>query len=284
MLIKLENVTHVYQQQGITALDDISLGISTGEFIGVIGQTGSGKSTLVQVFNGLIKPTSGLVIVDGKDITRNKVNLKKIRQKVGLVFQYPEHQLFEESVAEDIAFGPKNLKLDKNEVENRVKESMSLVGMDYDLYGERSPFNLSGGQQRRVAIAGVLAMKPEVLILDEPTAGLDPTGREKLMNLLQYLHDNLGMTIVLISHRMGEIARLANRVLVLDKGKLIMDNTPRKVFNQGEKLKKLGLDLPQVSLILKKLQARGLNVRSDIFTIKEAKNEILSALRRSKSC
>ena len=283
MLIKLKNVTHVYEQQNVMALDDVNLQIDKNEFIGLVGHTGSGKSTLVQLFNGLITPTDGEVFIDGTKLNSEKVNLKDIRRKIGLVFQYPEHQLFEETVYEDIAFGPKNLDLSKEKIDKRVKEAMELVNLDFEEFNDRSPFNLSGGQQRRVAIAGVLAMGPDVLILDEPSAGLDPKGRERLTELLYYLHQNYNMTIILISHRMEEIARLSNRVIVLDKGKIVMDDHPRKIFSQRDKLQELGLDLPEISLILNKLQRRGLNVRTDLFKISEAKNEILTELRSKKN-
>jgi len=283
MLIKLKNVTHIYEQQNVMALDNINLQIDKNEFIGLVGHTGSGKSTLVQLFNGLITPSDGEVFIDGIKLNSEKVNLKDIRRKIGLVFQYPEHQLFEETVYEDIAFGPKNLNLSKEKIDKRVKEAMELVNLDFEEFNNRSPFNLSGGQQRRVAIAGVLAMGPDVLILDEPSAGLDPKGRERLTELLYYLHQNYSMTIILISHRMEEIARLSNRVIVLDEGKIVMDNHPRKIFSQRDKLQELGLDLPEISLILNKLQSRGLNVRTDLFKISEAKNEILTELRSKKN-
>ena len=283
MLIELKDVTHVYEQQQVMALDNIDLTIDKNEFIGLVGHTGSGKSTLVQLFNGLINPSEGEVYVEGTKINAEKINLKDIRRKIGLVFQYPEHQLFEETVYEDIAFGPKNLNLSKEKIDKRVKEAMELVDLDFKEFNERSPFNLSGGQQRRVAIAGVLAMGPEVLILDEPSAGLDPKGRERLTELLYYLHQNYDMTIILISHRMEEIARLANRVIVLDDGKIVMDDHPRKIFSQRKKLQKLGLDLPEITLVLNKLRNRGLKVRTDLFKISEAKNEILTELRSKKN-
>ena len=283
MLIELKNVTHVYEQQNVMALDNVSLSIDKNEFIGLVGHTGSGKSTLVQLFNGLINPTDGKVFIDGTKINSEKINLKDIRRKIGLVFQYPEHQLFEETVYEDIAFGPKNLDLSKEKTDKRVKEAMELVDLDFEEFHNRSPFNLSGGQQRRVAIAGVLAMGPEVLILDEPSAGLDPKGRERLIELLYYLHQNYNMTIILISHRMEEIARLSNRVIVLDNGKIVMDDHPRKIFSQRQKLQELGLDIPEITLVLNKLRNKGFDVRTDLFKISEAKNEILAELRGKKN-
>lgn len=285
MLIEVKNASHIYrQEQGYKALDNINLTISDHEFIGLVGHTGSGKSTLVQLFNGLIKPTEGQVIVDGIDITKDKVNLKEIRQKIGLVFQYPEHQLFEETIFNDVAFGPRNLALSEEEIYERVKEALDLVGLDFEYFKNRSPFNLSGGQQRKVAIAGVLAMKPEVLILDEPSAGLDPRGREQLIELLDYLHHQQGVTIILISHRMEEVARLSTRVLVMNQGRLVLDGPPEEVFSQVERLREIDLDLPEITEILWRLKAKGINVRTNIFTIPEAVNEIATELRRLKPC
>jgi len=280
MLIELNNVSHVYQDENnVKALKNINLEISKGEFIGIVGHTGSGKSTLVQLFNGLIIPSSGNVKVNGKNITNQKSNLKETRRHVGLVFQYPEHQLFEESVYQDIAFGPKNLGLKKDEIEERVKEVMGLVGLDYDEFKDRSPFNLSGGQQRKVAIAGVLALKPDVLVLDEPSAGLDPQGRKQLAELLQYLYRELNMTIILISHRMEEIAELSSRVIVMHQGEIVIDDNPIEVFSKEQKLHKLSLDLPQITEILHRLAEKGLDVNTDLFSISEASTEIIKALR-----
>lgn len=285
MFIEINNATHVYSQDNVVkALDNINLSIGNNEFIGLVGHTGSGKSTLVQLLNGLIKPTSGQVFVEGKNITTEKVNLKEVRRNIGLVFQYPEHQLFEETIYNDVAFGPRNLGLDEMEIKRRVSEALGLVGLDYDKFKNRSPFNLSGGQQRKVAIAGVLAMKPKVLILDEPSAGLDPQGREQLIKLLEHLYTEYEMTIILISHRMEEIAQLANRVIVLSEGKIVMDGSPAEVFSQVEKIRELSLDLPEITEILWCLKNRGLDVKTDIFTIQEAIAEILVKLRRVKTC
>ena len=285
MLIELKNVSHIYEQdQAIKALDDISLIIKDREFIGLVGHTGSGKSTLVQLLNGLIKPSQGKVHIDGLDITEKKVNLKGIRQKIGLVFQYPEHQLFEETVFKDVAFGPQNLKLDQEQVFIRVKESLELLGLDFDEFKDRSPFNLSGGQQRKVAIAGVLAMKPEVLILDEPTAGLDPQGRKQLIDLLRYLHKSAAMTIILVSHRMEEIAQLSSRVIVMNEGNISFDGTPKEVFANVTEIKNLSLDLPEITEILYRLKNKGLNVKTDIFTLSEAIEEIADGMRRLSKC
>lgn len=280
MLIELRNVSHVYQDENnVKALKNINLEISKGEFIGIVGHTGSGKSTLVQLFNGLIIPSSGTVKVNGKNITNQKSNLKETRRHVGLVFQYPEHQLFEETVYQDIAFGPKNLGLEKDEIEERVQEVMGLVGLDYNQFKERSPFNLSGGQQRKVAIAGVLALKPDVLVLDEPSAGLDPQGRKQLAELLQYLYQELNMTIILISHRMEEIAELSSRVIVMHQGEVVIDDNPIEVFSKEQKLHKLSLDLPQITEILHRLDEKGLKVNTNLFSISEASTEIVKALR-----
>ncbi len=280
MLIELENVSHVYQDENnVKALKNINLKISKGEFIGIVGHTGSGKSTLVQLFNGLIIPSSGTVKVNGKNITEEKGNLKETRRHVGLVFQYPEHQLFEESVYQDIAFGPKNLGLKKDEIEKRVKEVMGLVGLNYNQFKDRSPFNLSGGQQRKVAIAGVLALKPDVLVLDEPSAGLDPKGRKQLAELLRYLYQELNMTIILISHRMEEIAELSSRVIVMHQGEIVIDDNPIEVFSKEQKLHKLSLDLPQITEILHRLEEKGLKVNTNLFSIPEASADIIKALR-----
>ena len=280
MLIELNNVSHIYQDENnVKALKDINLEISKGEFIGIVGHTGSGKSTLVQLFNGLIIPSSGTVKVNGKNITNEKSNLKETRRHVGLVFQYPEHQLFEETVFQDIAFGPKNLGLKKGEIEKRVKEVMDLVGLGYEEFKARSPFNLSGGQQRKVAIAGVLALKPDVLVLDEPSAGLDPQGRKQLAELLRYLYQELEMTVILISHRMEEIAELASRVIVMHQGEIVIDDTPVRVFSQEQELHKLSLDLPQITEILHRLEEKGLKVNTNLFSISEASAEIIKALR-----
>ncbi len=284
-MIKLNNIHHIYDQdQVVKALSGINLTIRTNEFIGIVGHTGSGKSTFVQLLNGLIIPTEGQVLIDGININQEKKNLKTIRQRVGMVFQYPENQLFEETIYRDVAFGPRNLGLEEEEVEKRVKVALRLVGLDYDEFKDRSPFNLSGGQKRKVAIAGVLAMRPEVLVLDEPTAGLDPQGREQLLNLLQRLYNNYDMTIILISHRMEEIALLCTRVIVMDNGEVILDGTPREVFANRKQMQKIGLDLPEVATILTKLKEKGLKVRTDIFSIPEAAEEIIRELGRNNIC
>ncbi|GFN36901.1 energy-coupling factor transporter ATPase [Tepidimicrobium xylanilyticum] len=281
MLIKLENVSYVYNPNTPferKALDNVNISINEGDFVGLIGHTGSGKSTLVQHLNGLLKPTSGKVIVDGVDITK-ETNLKDIRQKVGLVFQYPEHQLFEETIYKDIAFGPKNLGLKEEEIEERVIRAMELVGLDYESLKDRSPFELSGGQKRRVAIAGVLAMNPKVLILDEPTAGLDPRGRDEILGRLEILHQE-GITIILVSHSMEDIARLVNRIIVMHKGKIAMEGETREIFKQADKLTELSLGIPQVTSFMREYKNRGNQVKDIVLTVKEAKEEIINYLRR----
>ena len=285
MIIELKNVSFIYNPNTPfekKALENINLEIDKGEFIGLIGHTGSGKSTLVQHLNGLIKPTQGTIIVDGKDITEKGAKLRETRQKVGLVFQYPEHQLFEESIYKDIAFGPKNLGLDDDEVDKRVKDAMEIVDLDFEKLKDRSPFELSGGQKRRVAIAGVLAMKPKVLILDEPTAGLDPSGRDEILNEVKRIYENTGITIVLVSHSMEDIARLVGRILVMDKGKVVMDDKPRKIFKRSEELKNMGLGIPQITRLMGEFRTKGIEIKDDVLTVDEAKDEILRYLRRNK--
>lgn len=285
MIMKINNVNYIYNPETPfekKALDNINLEISEGEFIGLIGHTGSGKSTLVQHLNGLMKPTSGNIIIDGIDITDKDANLRSIRQKVGLVFQYPEHQLFEETVYKDIAFGPKNLELDEDEINLRVKEAMGLVGLDFEELKDRSPFELSGGQKRRVAIAGVIAMKPKILILDEPTAGLDPHGRDEILGEVEKLYKKEGITIILVSHSMEDVAKLVNRILVMHRGQLTMDGDTREVFKRASELEELGLGIPQITKLMKNLKEKGNHVRDDILTVGEAKEEIIKYLR-SKS-
>lgn len=286
MMIEVKNLTYVYNPNSpfeAKALDDINLEIEEGEFIGLIGHTGSGKSTLIQHLNGLIKPTKGSIIIDGVDITDENADLRAIRQKVGLVFQYPEHQLFEETVYKDIAFGPKNLGLDDEEIEERVRGAMGLVGLKFDEIKDRSPFELSGGQKRRVAIAGVLAMKPKVLILDEPTAGLDPGGRDEIFEEIESLYEKEKITIILVSHSMEDVAKLVNRIIVMHKGKIKMDGPPREVFKNADELEKLGLGIPQITSFMRAYRRKGNNVRDDVLTVKEAEEEILRYLRGNKN-
>ncbi len=264
----------------IKALDEISLSISEGEFIGIIGQTGSGKSTLIQHLNGLILPQNGKVIVDQIDLGAKGADLRRVRQRVGLVFQYPEHQLFEETVAKDIAFGPRNLGLPSKEIELRVEQALRQVGLSIGELGQRSPFELSGGQMRRVAIAGVLAMRPNVLILDEPTAGLDPKGREELLGELAALHRRDKMTVVLVSHSMNEIAQVASRLIVLHQGRVFADGPPRVVFAEAKQLRNIGLGAPQVTELLQALGERGLSLPPVALSVHEAKDYILDLWRR----
>lgn len=283
MIIQLKNLSYVYNPGTPfekRALDDISLTIEEGEFIGLIGHTGSGKSTLVQHLNGLMKATSGEIIVDGQSFSDKETKMKKIREKVGLVFQYPEHQLFEETIYKDIAFGPKNLGLTPDEVDTRVKRAMDLVGLDFEELKDRSPFELSGGQKRRVAIAGVIAMKPKVLILDEPTAGLDPKGRDDILDEIRKLYEKENITTILVSHSMEDIARLVNRTIVMHRGKIAMDGTTREVFARSQELEKIGLGIPQITQFMKKFKEKGHIVREDVLTIDEAKDVILDYLRR----
>ena len=256
-----------------TALDEVSVKIDDGEFIGLIGHTGSGKTTFLQLLAGLIKPSSGTVYIDGEDIFDKHFNMHLIRSKVGIVFQYPEHQLFEETVFKDVCFGPKNLGLDQKEVELRSYEALKLVGLEDEMFYQ-SPFDLSGGQKKRVAIAGVLAMKPQVLILDEPTAGLDPAGKKEIFKLIEKLRKERDMTIILVSHSMEDVAEHADRLLVFDKGKLTFDGTPREVFAHHEELKESGLSIPQVTQAMIKLRECGIPVRTDAITIEEAVAEI----------
>lgn len=278
MRIVVENVSYIYKKGTpfeTKALDGINLTIEPGEFVGLIGHTGSGKSTLVQHLNGLLLPSEGNIWVGELDLLSDKGNLKQIRQRVGLVFQYPEHQLFEETVYEDVAFGPKNLDLSPEEVDARVREALTMVGLDIDRVKDRSPFALSGGQMRRVAIAGVLAMGPKVLILDEPTAGLDPKGRDEILEQIAAMHRSLGITVVLVSHNMEDVARYASRVLVMHRGQVVMDGPPRKVFARTEELQSIGLGVPLVSILMERLKDLGHNLRTDVLTVEEAGKEIL---------
>ncbi|MCL2399716.1 MAG: energy-coupling factor transporter ATPase [Defluviitaleaceae bacterium] len=270
--IEIENLSHIYDEKtpfARVALDDINFSIQTGEFLGVIGHTGSGKSTFIQHLNGLLKPTSGRILLDGHDIHSDKSLLKSVRQRIGLVFQYPEHQLFESTIYGDVAFGPTNMDLSADEVDARVKDALQLVGLSEDVY-EKSPFELSGGQKRRAAIAGVLAMKPEVLILDEPTAGLDPVGKDAILNQIAEMHKVVGNTIILVSHNMEDVSRLADRIVVMAKSKIILSGIPTEVFSQPERLTAVGLAAPPIATLMDLLRKKGLNLPSGIFTIETA--------------
>lgn len=280
MSIIVDNISYIYEKgTGFErqALKNVSCAIEDGEFIGLIGHTGSGKSTFIQHLNGLVKPTEGYIYYNGRDIYEQGFNMKELRSRVGLVFQYPEHQLFETEIFKDVCFGPKNLGLSQKEVEIRAFESLRLVGIDDNMFYQ-SPFDLSGGQKRRVAIAGVLAMKPDVLILDEPTAGLDPKGRDDILNCLKYLREETGMTIILVSHSMDDVANYVSRIMVMNDGVLTYDDTPRNVFRHYKELEAIGLAAPQVTYLMNDLKRAGFDVNTDAITIDEAKESILSAL------
>ena len=282
MQIKLDNTSYIYNKGNKfekRALDQINLEINQGEFIGLIGHTGSGKSTLVQHLNGLMLPTEGKVFIDGKNSSDKKVSKTEIRKKVGLVFQYPEYQLFEDTIYNDIAFGPKNIGCSEEEIEERVRWACEMTGVDFKEAKELSPFELSGGQKRRVAIAGVIAMKPKFLVLDEPTAGLDPIGREEILSEIHRLYKDENITVILISHSMEDVARLADRLLVMDNGRIIIDDKTREVFKRSQELKDIGLNIPQVTEFMNAFQAKGNEVREDIYTVEEAFLEIKNYLR-----
>ena len=282
MLLIADNISYVYSPGTAyekKALDDVSLTINKGEFIGIIGHTGSGKSTLIQHFNGLEKATGGTIYFNGQDIYDRDFNMKSLRSKVGLVFQYPEHQLFETTVLEDVKFGPKNLGLSKLEVDLRAFEAIKQVGLPEKCYDD-SPFELSGGQKRRVAIAGVLAMKPEILILDEPTAGLDPRGRDEILDQIAKLHKE-GLTVILVSHSMEDVAKYADRIIAMNDGKVAFDGTPKEVFRHYRELERMGLSAPQITYVMQEMKGLGLDVDIDVSTVDEAKEEILRAFKKS---
>lgn len=284
MLLIADHISYIYSPGTAyekKALDDVSLTINKGEFVGIIGHTGSGKSTLIQHFNGLEKATSGTIYFDGQDIYDKDFNMKSLRSRVGLVFQYPEHQLFETTVLEDVKFGPKNLGLGKVEVDLRAFEAIKQVGLSEKCYDD-SPFELSGGQKRRVAIAGVLAMKPEILILDEPTAGLDPRGRDEILDQIAKLHKD-GLTVILVSHSMEDVAKYADRIIAMNSGKVAFDGTPKEVFRHYKELESMGLSAPQITYVMQAMKELGLDVDTDVSTVEEAKEEILKALHRSKN-
>lgn len=281
-LIEINNLKHIYSP-GLPfekkAVDDISLKIEENEFIGLIGHTGSGKSTFIQHLNGLLKPSSGEIIIDGTRVDKSGSNLTDLRKKVGLVFQYPEYQLFEETIERDIAFGPRNLDISEEEVQERVKSSMESVGLDYETYKDKSPFELSGGLKRRVAIAGVLAMEPKVLILDEPTAGLDPRGRDEILSEIKNIHENRKITVILVSHSMEDVAKIAERIIVFDKGKVFLDGEPREIFRNEDKLLGVGLGIPQITSLMRTLKKKGLDINEDAITVEEAKESLKKYLR-----
>ncbi len=262
------------------ALNDVSFSAEDGQFVGIIGHTGSGKSTLLQHLNGLLKPEEGHVIVGDVDITQPGISMVEIRKRIGLVFQYPEYQLFEETVAKDVAFGPKNLGLSNEEIEERVREALELVGLDYDQVAERSPFELSGGQKRRVAIAGVVAMRPEVLILDEPTAGLDPKAHKDVLKMVDEVHRRTGNITIFVSHNMADIAKMSDKVVVIDNGRLVAEGTPKEVFSKKDELRSVGLELPPVTEFTEKLREKGMNLPETILDIDEAASEIAAYLKK----
>ena len=283
MSIQVRNLSHIYSKgmpDEQVALDNINFDIYDGEIVGIIGHTGSGKSTLLQHLNGLLKPHSGSIVVGNTDITKPGVLMKDIRKRVGLVFQYPEYQLFEETVAKDVAFGPKNLGLSDEEVEDRVKEAIALVGLDYETIKDRSPFELSGGQKRRVAIAGVLAMKPQVLVLDEPTAGLDPGAHKEILDMIREVHRVENNIIIFVSHNMGDVAELSDKVMVMNDGKLLMVGTPEEAFGQKERLAEIGLSVPPVTELMHQLKNAGIPVKENILSLKDAEAEIYQYLQR----
>lgn len=285
MSIKVEHLTHIYDKgmpSESVALDDVSFTAEDGQFIGIIGHTGSGKSTLLQHLNGLLKPDEGTVTVGNVDITQPGISMVEIRKRIGLVFQYPEYQLFEETVAKDVAFGPKNLGLSETEIEERVKEAIELVGLDYETVKDRSPFELSGGQKRRVAIAGVVAMRPEALILDEPTAGLDPKAHKDVLNMVEEVHRRTGNITIFVSHNMADIARLSDKILVIHSGKLVTKGSPKEVFSQKETLRSVGLDLPPVTEFTEGLRERGINLSATILDVDEAAAQIAEYLKNKE--
>lgn len=282
MALKLEHVSHLYGSDTameLRALDDITLEIPDGQFIGIIGHTGSGKSTLVQHLNGLLKADEGHIYFNGEDIDQKEYNKKNLRSKVGLVFQYPEHQLFEIDVFTDVCFGPKNLGLEKEEVEKCARQALELVGFPEELY-HQSPFELSGGQKRRAAIAGVLAMRPQVLILDEPTAGLDPKGRDEILQQILKLKQETGMTVILVSHSMEDVAEYVERIIVMNKGKVMYDDTPKQVFLHYKELEEIGLAAPQVTYVIEELKKAGIPIKGNATTISQATEEILSVFQK----
>lgn len=282
MSIRVEHLKHIYDKGMPTeslALDDVSFEIADGQMFGIIGHTGSGKSTLLQHLNGLLKPESGHIVIGDVDITEPDIAMTEIRKRIGLVFQYPEYQLFEETVAKDVAFGPRNLGLAEEEIQERVREAIELVGLDYETFKERSPFELSGGQKRRVAIAGVIAMRPEALILDEPTAGLDPKAHKDVLKMVEEVHRRTGNITILVSHNMADIARLCDRVLVIDSGRVVTVGTPKEVFSHRRELAEVGLDLPPVTQLTEALRQRGFQIDETILSVEEAAERIADCLK-----
>ena len=284
MSIQVRNIRYVYNEglpDETVALDNVSFDLFDGEIAGVIGHTGSGKSTMLQQLNGLLRPSEGTIVVDGKEITSPTAVLRDVRRSVGMVFQYPEYQLFEETIEKDVAFGPRNVGVPENEIETRVRSSLELVGLDYDEIKDRSPFDLSGGQKRRAAIAGVLAMEPHVLVLDEPTAGLDPESHTEIIDMVRRIHKEKGGIIIFVSHNMMDVASLSDRVIVMDRGRVITVDTPKDVFSNRALLEGIGLDVPPVTAFMHGLKARGMDLRTDALTYDEAADVLLRHFRVS---
>jgi len=283
-IISLKNVSHTYSEGtplSVSAIKNINLDIESGELVGIIGHTGSGKSTLVQHLNGLLKPSEGTVEIDGEDIWANKKKIRSVRFKVGLCFQYPEYQLFEETVFKDIAFGPTNMGMSKEEIKSSVLRAADYVGLKKELL-DKSPFDLSGGEKRRAAIAGVMAMNPKVLVLDEPTAGLDPKGRQEILNMIVDYRRKTGSTVLLVSHSMEDVAGVATKILVMNKSQVAMYDTVENVFSRAEELEKMGLNVPQVTRVFMKLKAKGIDIETDVFTIKEGCNRLVTLMKGGK--
>ena len=284
MFIHLENICFTYSLGmpfETEVLKNINLEIDKGEFIGLIGHTGCGKTTLIQHFNGLLTPTSGKIYVEGVDLNKKGANLRLVRQKIGLVFQYPENQLFEETIYQEVAFGPGKLGLPEGKIEKRVREALKMVDLDYNVYAERSPFSLSGGEMRRVALASILSIRPKMLILDEPTANLDPQGRDNILSEIRKIHCNFGMGVILVSHNMEKVAETVNRLLVMHRGEIIMDGTPRDIFEKhADNLIKVGLGLPQVTECMYKLKAKGKDVYTGVLTVDDAEREVLKKINK----
>ena len=282
MLIEANNLSHVYMPGTpfqVEALQEVSLKVERGEFVGIIGETGSGKSTFVQHLNGLLKPTSGEVLFEGRNIWAKEMNMRKHRSRIALLFQFPEHQLFEETVFKDIAFGPRNLGLGEQEQEKRVRSALELMGLDFKIYKDRSPFNLSGGEKRRVAMAGILAMEPEVIILDEPTAGMDPSGRRHLLEQIKRLHSEQNLTVILVTHNMEDVSRVAGRLFVFSGGRLVLQGTPVDVFKSAETIKEIGLELPPLTELLQELKKSGKDISTGLFSVEDVGREILQLYR-----
>jgi energy-coupling factor transport system ATP-binding protein len=281
MSISAQKINHIYSKglaDQTVALNDVSFDINDGEFVGIIGHTGSGKSTLLQHLNGLLKPDSGRIFINGRDITEKGVDMMEVRRSTGLVFQYPEYQLFEETVEKDIAFGPLNLGLSQEEAKDRAAEALAMVGLEPCEVAQKSPFDLSGGEKRRIAIAGVIAMKPRVLILDEPTAGLDPKAHKEILDMIEDIHKNEKNITILVSHKMDDIARLCDKILVMEKGTVVMTGTPQEIFSKGEELQAMGLDLPEAAQLILDLKKRGIEKDETVLTMEQAERTLLEVL------